>query len=313
MKRALTVFGLTCGMGMAASALAADAYVGMQSGAIYRYNGTATTLATPGLGLPVENLTSGGRMLYAANQWGVVYSFDTGNNMQFGVVACLPYQVSSMAVHDDQLFIGTADGHVRRVGAANGLTLATWPVNSDVQAMVLAGDHLYVGGSNTLIYRGHKHLGQFTMVYACGGQVTAMAASESQVFAGTPTGVVYRFNRATGAPEGSFVAAGLNITGLGMDRDVLVVSGAAGELRRIDPVTGEVLGSSTVPGAATGVAVTAECRADMNNDGLLNVADFTAYLSAFAAEDPRADINDDSRLNVADFSAFLQAYAIGCP
>jgi hypothetical protein len=54
------------------------------------------------------------------------------------------------------------------------------------------------------------------------------------------------------------------------------------------------------------------CRADMNHDGQLNVADFTGFLQAFAARDPIADYNEDSQFTSADFAAFLQAFGIGC-
>lgn len=55
------------------------------------------------------------------------------------------------------------------------------------------------------------------------------------------------------------------------------------------------------------------CPADQNDDGLLNVADFTAFLQAFSASAPWADIDGSGSLNVADFSAFLQRFALGCP
>lgn len=55
------------------------------------------------------------------------------------------------------------------------------------------------------------------------------------------------------------------------------------------------------------------CRADVNNDGALNVADFGAFLTLYAAGDRRTDMDDSCALNVADFGAYLTAYARGCP
>ncbi len=55
------------------------------------------------------------------------------------------------------------------------------------------------------------------------------------------------------------------------------------------------------------------CPADFNDDGLLNLADFGAFQTAFAVQDPMADFNGDGVFNLADFGAFQTAFAIGCP
>jgi hypothetical protein len=55
------------------------------------------------------------------------------------------------------------------------------------------------------------------------------------------------------------------------------------------------------------------CKADVNDDLVLNVADFTAFLNYFGTGHPRADINGDGVLNISDFSAFLAAFGQGCP
>jgi predicted dienelactone hydrolase len=54
------------------------------------------------------------------------------------------------------------------------------------------------------------------------------------------------------------------------------------------------------------------CRADLDRSGSLNIADFTAMLSLFAAGSPDADIDGDGVLTISDFSTFLQAFAAGC-
>jgi hypothetical protein len=52
-------------------------------------------------------------------------------------------------------------------------------------------------------------------------------------------------------------------------------------------------------------------RADMNNDGVLNPADFTAFETAFANQMARADFDQNGFYNTNDFQAFTNAYA-GC-
>jgi hypothetical protein len=54
------------------------------------------------------------------------------------------------------------------------------------------------------------------------------------------------------------------------------------------------------------------CVPDFNGDGQVNVQDFLAFLSAYAAADPLTDITQDAQVNVQDFLAFLALYAAGC-
>ena len=55
------------------------------------------------------------------------------------------------------------------------------------------------------------------------------------------------------------------------------------------------------------------CLADIDGDGDADVADFFAFVVAFAAGDPAADINGDGTIDVSDFFAFVAAFAVGCP
>jgi len=55
------------------------------------------------------------------------------------------------------------------------------------------------------------------------------------------------------------------------------------------------------------------CQADLNNDGVLNFFDVSAFLSAYSSGDLLADFNDDGVLNFFDVSAFLTEFNTGCP
>lgn len=69
-------------------------------------------------------------------------------------------------------------------------------------------------------------------------------------------------------------------------------------------------------GAAVGVQVlgtpVTECRADVNNDGLVNSEDFFHFLTPFFAGDPSADFNGDTVVNSQDFFEFMSAFFAGC-
>jgi len=67
------------------------------------------------------------------------------------------------------------------------------------------------------------------------------------------------------------------------------------------------------------VAITSEmiveqgCPGDLNNDGVVDFFDVSAFLSAFATQDPIADFSSDGIFDFFDVSAFLGAFAQGCP
>jgi len=55
------------------------------------------------------------------------------------------------------------------------------------------------------------------------------------------------------------------------------------------------------------------CPADFTGDGQLDFFDVSAFLSAFAAQDPSADFTDDGQFDFFDVSGFLSAFGQGCP
>ncbi len=59
--------------------------------------------------------------------------------------------------------------------------------------------------------------------------------------------------------------------------------------------------------------VAPSCPADLNNDGMLNFFDVSAFISAFSAMDPAADFTNDGTYNFFDVSAFISAFSAGCP
>lgn len=63
-----------------------------------------------------------------------------------------------------------------------------------------------------------------------------------------------------------------------------------------------------------GVVQSEPCSmADLNNDGILDFFDVSAFLSAFSSNDDHADLTHDGIFDFFDVSAFLSAFALGCP
>jgi len=59
--------------------------------------------------------------------------------------------------------------------------------------------------------------------------------------------------------------------------------------------------------------VAGSCPADLTGDGVLDFFDISAFLTAFANQDPEADFSDDGVFDFFDISAFLTAFSAGCP
>jgi len=55
-----------------------------------------------------------------------------------------------------------------------------------------------------------------------------------------------------------------------------------------------------------------DCFADCNDDGELNILDFTCFQALFVTGDEAADCNDDGELNILDFTCFQAAFEAGC-
>jgi len=66
-------------------------------------------------------------------------------------------------------------------------------------------------------------------------------------------------------------------------------------------------------GAAFIFAPATPCPADLTGEGDLNFLDISAFLTAYANQDPIADFQPDGLFNFLDVSAFLVAYGVGCP
>ncbi|MEN0021495.1 MAG: S8 family serine peptidase, partial [Planctomycetota bacterium] len=50
------------------------------------------------------------------------------------------------------------------------------------------------------------------------------------------------------------------------------------------------------------------CPADMNHDGMLDIDDFSAFVTSFFATDPWADTDRNGSLDIDDFSTFVQSF-----
>lgn len=54
------------------------------------------------------------------------------------------------------------------------------------------------------------------------------------------------------------------------------------------------------------------CRADLTGDGMLDFADYLAFLGLYDVADPAADFNGDGLVDFSDYLEFLELYEQGC-
>jgi len=74
-------------------------------------------------------------------------------------------------------------------------------------------------------------------------------------------------------------------------------------------------GASTVQVPASGIVVRTACppcRADFNNDSVVDLFDYLDYVAAFAASGPGSDFNADTVVDFFDYLDFVAAFAQGC-
>lgn len=66
--------------------------------------------------------------------------------------------------------------------------------------------------------------------------------------------------------------------------------------------------------ARVAVAITRDCTADLNGDGLLDLADINLFIAAFLDQDPAADLAPPPGVfDLADLAAFVESFITGCP
>jgi hypothetical protein len=212
------------------------------------------------------------------------------------------------------------------------VTTSGRPPGYSVCAMVALDDTIIVAlrdgsqpGENILaqIYRWS---GAYTVIGPMGrGDVTALSwGPGGGLFAlgSGGGGRLYTVNRTTGAAtligEGGFGSDTGALTGA----DGLHLYAAGTNLRLVDSATGAATiigptGYTDLRGMGWIVRQFPWCYANCDCGGIpvLNVQDFSCFLSKFAAGDPYANCDQSTSapaLNVADFTCFLQKYTSAC-
>ena len=76
--------------------------------------------------------------------------------------------------------------------------------------------------------------------------------------------------------------------------------------------TCRILGHLGMTGSIEVVEADTPCLPDVNHDGMVTPADFSAWVAAFNAQAPECDQNGDGACSPADFSAWVANFNAGC-
>jgi hypothetical protein len=244
--------------------------------------------------------------------------------------------------------------HVRpgtsTVYAVGVATQSLYTIDIDTGALTLVGSIAITGGSapiadiafdpTTDILYGmarNSPYGFYTINPASGGTSFLYNTSDGlrcgmvispagTFYAFSIDGILSTFNSTTGAAT---LVGGSSIGGSVVEDAVYASDGSIyftvfdGRIYRVDPVTGAntLVGNSGMGSGLNGiieVPVVTTCYANCDGstqEPILNVADFSCFLSKFAAADPYANCDGSTTPpvhNVADFSCFLGKFAAGC-
>ncbi len=153
----------------------------------------------------------------------------------------------------------------------------------------ITGGYVYRGCELGEDYQGLYFFGDY-----CGGSVWTLDPSNG-----------YAVNT-----EFSF-GFGLASFGQGQDGELYVTDVFGGQVFKIINPSAPDENDNGISDACE--ATKTSCPADLTGDGELDFFDVSAFLDAFAAEDPAADFTADGEYDFFDVSAFLDFFGKGCP
>jgi len=226
---------------------------------------------------------------------GAVYLFDMTNGMQLAKLTPDDGGASdffgwSIAMHNGIVAVGawghdaagSAAGAVYLFDASTGAQLAKF-VPDDAQADDRFGYSVSMDKGVVLVGSYHD-------------DDRGEDSGSAYIFGASSLDQLYKLSSTQGAADDLFGRA------VAVSNNTIVV-GSIG-----DTVFGSNSGSAQVFTLPADI-----CPADLTGDRVLNFFDVSAFLQAFAINDPTADFNSDGVFNFFDVSAFLQAFNDGCP
>ncbi|MCB9835295.1 MAG: PQQ-dependent sugar dehydrogenase [Phycisphaera sp.] len=129
------------------------------------------------------------------------------------------------------------------------------------------------------------------------------------VFGDYCSGDIWTLDPANGNAVVAVSNQGSGVSAFAQDKqgEIYVMSLFAGTIRKFTSASAVDSDGDTIPDACETV-----CLPDVNGDGMVTPADFSAWVAAFNAAAPECDQNLDGMCTPADFSAWVANYNAGC-
>jgi len=218
----------------------------------------------------------------------------------------VPNDAKALVMHAGNLLSG-GDNSVVRVDAQTGAVLATFNLSVPVTALAIHGDDLYVGSSFGIVQKGSALTGGFQFWGTCGGPVTSMAIDGSHLFLGSGSapgnqGSVYCLDLGSQQITATYAVAN-DLQALVLHQGDLLAAGSGAQVARVARLTGQLKGTFQAGVAVSALAVFEEteignpycygvgcpCGNDDPQAGCANSMGFGAHLAGFGSASVSAD------------------------
>jgi PQQ-like domain/EF hand len=275
-------------------------------------SGKIVSLGTDNCGYPNGAVVARGNELIVAQQCGSLLHVDAATGAVKSTIPTVT-MIQDMAFDGRNLIAVTSHSTLLHIDPDTGAVIDQRSLVAPGLALSLVDGTVYITTS-FITYAAPAASGSAVVLTDFGmhNGFDAVGVAGDLLLICNVSGEVDRIDRATGVIKGTWIYP-TDIEAIVVDGSSAYLGSVSGRILQIDTATGAVLGSIETGIQATNLAVLMPCVADANGDGQINVADFSAFMGAFARGDRRADANGDGALNVQDFMAFMAAFARGCP
>ena len=254
---------------------------------------------------PVHSLGIDDANVFAGDSNGGILRLDLATG-QFMELYWVPGDATDIIVHNGDLLVSTSFGDIHRVDPIGGVVESTLSTGIQINAMALHGDNLFLAGPIGVVYKGNAVTGGFELHGAtCLGPIGGLTLGGGIIYAGDATGAVLTFDLTTGEFL-NVLCVGNSVTGMAMfDGVLLVATEFSDAVLRVNPQTGEVIGTLTATINVDAIEVLLP-PGDIDGDGEVGIQDFLFVLGSWGACPPSpdpcpGDLDGNGEVGIGDF------------
>ncbi|GAA1961423.1 serine/threonine-protein kinase [Kitasatospora viridis] len=219
---------------VAALAVAGGTVAALANGTAPRVRWSFVTKGGPGLTTAVSPST-----VYAAGEDGTAYALDTVGHQRWAEHVASASQAESAVARDGDSVYEVADGDLRALDPATGVTKWSFTGRSLTGALTAAGGLVYVGARSGVLYALDAGTGSQDWTYSTNDQLTASpTVVGGYLYLGGTDGEVYCFEAPIGVLVWSADLASPVLDQPAVDGGTVYVAANAGKVFALDAATG---------------------------------------------------------------------------